>query len=447
MISTAEFAARRQQLLAQLPNNTIVIVPAAQEVTRSNDTEYHFRQNSDFFYLSGFNEPDSFLILSNAGKSQNADNTKKSNVIESAIFVRPTNELDEVWHGRRLGVNAAPLALKIDIAYSTDDIAQILPELLNQHDYLYYQLDANAYADKLVQAALATCNKAPKQSMVAPATICDVSRLIHSMRLIKSPAELAVLQQSADISCKAHCLAMQTCKPGMFEYQLEATILHSFAMQGARFAAYNTIVGGGENACILHYTQNSDALKSGDLVLIDAGSEYAAYAADITRTFPVNGKFSAPQVELYELVLASQLASLALLKAGNTIDQAMQVAVKIITQGLIDLGILQGDLSQCIAQNAHKEFFMHGLGHYLGLDVHDVGVYKHAGQDIPLQVGMVMTVEPGIYIPATAKVPDCYKGIGIRIEDNIVITAHGNEVLTAKVPKTIAAIEALMAAQ
>ncbi len=454
-MSEQEFVSRRQRLLAQLPANAIAVIPAAQEVVRSNDTEYHFRQNSDFFYLTGFNEPDAFLILSNQAELLTHLGDDDDGAVSSAMFVRPKDESAEIWHGRRLGVDAAPSVLGVDVAYSIDDIEEVLPALLNAHAYLYYQLGANANADTIVQGALHVVNKAPKQSMQAPTSIVDVSGLIHAMRLIKSPAELAIMQQSANISCTAHMNAMQLCEPGVFEYQLEACILHSFAMQGARFAAYNTIVGSGNNACILHYTENADALNSGDLVLIDAGSEFNGYAADITRTFPVNGTFSDAQREIYQLVLDAQLASIDVLVPGNCIGDAMDIAVRIITQGLLDLGILHGDIEACIKREAHKSFFMHGLGHYLGLDVHDVGNYKMPSstqpnspmQDAPLKPGIVMTVEPGIYIAENAEAPEQYKGIGVRIEDNIVITDTGNKVLTQKVPKTIADIEALMASR
>lgn len=440
MIHPAEFQARREQLLKQLLPNSIAIIPAAQEVTRSNDTEYHFRQNSDFFYLSGFNEPDAFLVLSNAMGASNHHDT-----VRSAMFVRPKDDVAEVWQGRRIGVNSAPQVLQVDIAYSIDELDELLPELLNGHTHLYFSLDQNIQADHIVQSALAYCRKAPKQSLLAPNSIYDVNTLIHAMRLIKSEAELALMQQSADISSYAHCQAMQICQPGMYEYQLEATLLHNFAMYGARFAAYNSIVGGGNNACILHYTENQDVLNDGDLVLIDAGSEFHGYAADITRTFPVNGKFSPAQTQLYELVLNTQLACIEQFKAGTSIAEVLPLAVKLITQGLLDLDILLGNFDDLIASEAYKSYFMHGLGHYLGLDVHDVGDYKTNGQHKALEAGMVITVEPGVYIPANAKVPEQFKGIGIRIEDNIVITPNGNKVLTHAVPKTISDIEALMA--
>lgn len=471
-ISVQEYAARRYKLLSMLAPNSIAIIAGAQEQIRSNDTEYHFRQNSDFFYLTGFNEPDAFLVLSNQGGDakqfavlDSNDSLEFNHATKddprsacSIMFVRPSDPTAEIWHGRRLGVLKAPQALNIDLAYAIEDISEVLPTLLDGHDHLYFSLGNNADADNIVQEALDVCKQAPKQSMNAPIRIEDVNCLIHAMRLIKSPAELALMQKSADISCDAHTAAMQICRPNMFEYQLEATILHSFAMQGARHAAYNSIVGSGENACILHYTENTDLLKEGDLVLIDAGSEFGGYAADITRTFPINGCFSKPQKDIYELVLATQLACIEAFKPGVTLSEVQKKAVEMITEGLIDLGVLEGDVQSCIDCEAYKAFYMHGLGHYLGLDVHDVGNYKERVLstqntidrpqyiDKPLEIGMVLTVEPGIYISGSAEVPMQYKNIGVRIEDNIVITAEGNRVLTANAVKTVDDIEAVMLA-
>lgn len=440
-INVTEFEARRAKLLSMVNANAVVVIPSGNEVTRSNDTEYPFRQNSDFYYLTGFDEPDCLLVLSN-----NPLVREDVGTCETTLFLRPKDDFAEIWHGRRLGITDAPKALLLDNAFSIDDVEEILPDIIDGHDYLYFELGNNPDADDIVQCSMAACKNAPKQSKQAPACIIDVSHQIHAMRLIKSPSEIAVMQKSADISCTAHKAAMTLCAPGVYEYQLEATILHSFAMQGARYPAYNTIVGGGDNACILHYVENKDVLSNGDLVLIDAGSEYQGYAADITRTFPVNGKFSQAQKDIYNLVLSVQLTCIEQLKPGRSIAQVMQLAVKMTTQGLIDLGILEGPLNTCIEEGAHKAFFMHGLGHYLGLDVHDVGNYKDQGQDKLLEIGMVMTVEPGIYISEKANVPAQYKGIGVRIEDNVVITANGNDVLTAQAPKSIDDIEAHMAA-
>ena len=444
MISLDEFAQRRQRLIEQLAPNSVAIIAAASEVTRSRDTEYHFRQNSDFFYLSGFNEPDAFLLLFRHGQAI----PKQEKTPASVLFLREKDPHAEIWHGRRLGVDAAPSALHIDMAFDLDDIDECLPELLNGVDHLYYSLDDNLSADATVLAAIATCKAAPKQSKTAPRNIVDVSYILHKMRLIKSPTEIATMQASADIACLAHKNAMQACKPELFEYQLEAHILHTFAMHGARFAAYNTIVGDDENTCILHYTENQSELIDGDLVLIDAGAEFEGYASDITRTFPVSGKFSEAQKTLYQLVLDAQLASLEVLKPGKTIAQAMQVAVRVITQGLVELGVLLGSVEECIENESYKAYFMHGLGHYLGLDVHDVGLYKEDGKDVLLEAGMVLTVEPGVYIADNednTHVPAQYKNTGIRIEDNIVITTDGHRIMTSAAPKTISDIEAIMA--
>ena len=454
LIDAKQYQARRIRLLNLLQSNAIVVIPSAQEVTRSNDTEYPFRQNSDFYYLTGFNEPDCVLVLSNSTvlshqsfNQEHGKNSVQGSGYHAALFLREKDDLAEIWHGRRLGVLSAPEQLLIDSAYGIDEIEDILPNIIDGHAHLYYEFGQNQSSNDIVQAAMGVCKKAPKESKQAPTSIIDVSHIIHNMRLIKSTQEIALMQLSANISCEAHKAAMKLCRPGVYEYQLEATILHSFAMQGARYAAYNTIVGGGENACILHYVENKDVLNDGDLVLIDAGSEYQGYAADITRTFPVNGRFNPAQKALYELVLNVQLACIDALKPGATIAHAMKLAVEMITEGLLALGILSGDVASCIKKEQHKAFFMHGLGHYLGLDVHDVGHYKENGQDKLLEMGMVMTVEPGIYISKNANVPQQFKGIGIRIEDNIVITAGGNQVLTQHAPKSIADIESLMASQ
>ncbi len=424
--------------MAQCRPSSLVIVPAASQVTRSNDTEYPFRQDSDFWYLSGFNEPDAVLVMSNQ--------LEGNKIQHSAVlmFVQPKDAHAEVWHGRRLGTASAPKELGLDEAYSLDSIEELLPELLNGHEHLYFSLDRNPAADALVQAALAECKAAPKQSMMAPNTIIDVGPILHQMRRIKSDAEIALMREAGIISADAHKRAMRFVKPGAFEYQLEAEIHHEFAMRGARYPAYGTIVGSGNNACILHYTENSEQIKDGDLILIDAGCELQGYAADITRTFPANGKFSAPQKALYQLVLDAQLAALEQLKPGNTIADGMKACVSVITHGLVDLGILSGEPEDLIESEAWRTYFMHGLGHYLGLDVHDVGIYKHQGNDLPLEAGVVITVEPGLYISEQSKAPKQYRGIGIRIEDDIVIHATGHEVLTASVPKSICDIEELM---
>lgn len=445
-ISLSEFQQRRDRLLAQCEPNSICIIAASSLVTRSNDTEYPFRQNSDFWYLTGFNEPNSFLILSNRALPQNnVVAAHVDNETASIIFVEPSDEHAEIWHGRRLGVNSAAEKLGTDLALDVDDIDEELVDIIDGHKHIYFSLDAVSRVESTINMALAECRNAPKQSKVAPSIVHDIQPILHAMRLVKSDAELSIMQRAADISAMAHVRAMLFSQTGKFEYQLEAEIHHEFAMQGARYPAYGTIVGSGENACILHYTENAGQLTSGHLVLIDAGCELEGYAADITRTFPVNGKFSPAQKQLYQLVLDSQEAALDKLKPGNTISQAMQACVRVIVEGLVNLGVLSGSVEANIQQETWRKYFMHGLGHWLGLDVHDVGIYKINDIDRPLEIGMVMTVEPGLYIPVSASVDDKFKGIGIRIEDDIVISAGGNHIMTSKAPKTVNEIEALMA--
>lgn len=445
-ISLSEFQQRRARLLSQCKPNSICIVAANSLVTRSNDTEYAFRQDSDFWYLTGFNEPNAFLVLSNKVFFKYTGETPAvEKETASIIFVQASDENAEIWHGRRLGVDNAASKLGADLAFDVDDIDEELVDIINGHENIYFSFDAEPLVESTISAALAECRNAPKQSKVAPSSMHDIQPLLHGMRLLKSDAEITIMQRAADISAMAHVRAMIFCQSGRFEYQLEAEIHHEFAMQSARSPAYGTIVGSGKNACILHYTENADELSSGDLVLIDAGCELEGYAADITRTFPVNGKFSPVQKVLYQLVLDSQQAALEQLKPGNTISQAMQACVRVLVEGLVEFGVLSGSVDNNIEKETWRKYFMHGLGHWLGLDVHDVGIYKINGMDRPLEVGMVMTVEPGLYIPTSANVDEKFKNIGIRIEDDIVITVGGNHIMTSKVPKAVNEIEALMA--
>lgn len=435
MISQSEFLARRADLLNKMLPNSICLIPASQLVTRSRDTEYPFRQDSDFWYLTGFPEPDALLLLSNSDDNDGA---------VSVLFCLPKNKLAEIWHGRRIGPQGAIEKYGFDEAYELDQANEALVALMDGHDHVYFAQGQNPGCDDLVFETLNTLRNAPKQSKIAPHSICDVRPIIHEMRLFKSEAELAVMAKAGKISAQAHSRAMKFCRPGQFEYQLEAELHHEFLMQGARQPAYGTIVGSGENSCILHYTENGDEMADGTLVLIDSGAELDGYAADITRTFPVNGSFSEPQKQLYQLVLDAQLQSMEHLKPGNTLKEATDVAVRVITEGLINLDILSGDVEQNIKDMTYRDYFMHGLGHWLGLDVHDAGDYKVNGQDRPLEPGMVLTVEPGIYVSPDAEVDQKWQGIGIRIEDNVVITDSGHENLTSDVVKSIDEIEALM---
>ncbi|MGJ8679839.1 Xaa-Pro aminopeptidase [Paraglaciecola sp.] len=434
-MSNTEFSSRRNQLLQSMQANSICLIPAADLVTRSRDTEYSFRQDSYFQYLCGFPEPQAWLVLSNRADFPNG---------LSVLFCLNKDPVAEIWHGRRYGPKQAKQDFQMDMTYVLDDLEEKLIELIDGHDNLYFAQGHNSAADEIVFSIMQSLRQAPKQSKLAPNNTLDVRSMLDEMRLIKSDAEINIMRQAANISVDAHKRAMQFSKAGINEYHLEAEIHHEFAMQGAKNPAYGTIVGGGNNACILHYTENNQVLNAGELVLIDAGCELQGYAADITRTFPVSGQFSEAQAALYQLVLDAQLAAFEWIKPENTIKQATDVAVKTITQGLLDLGILQGKLEENIEQQTYRQYFMHGLGHWLGLDVHDVGIYKIEGQDRPLKAGMVLTIEPGIYISPEANVEEKWKGIGIRIEDNLVVTKSGYENLTHGAPKTISHIETLM---
>jgi len=434
MISAQEFIARQDRLLAQCLPNSVCIVPAASMVTRSRDTEYGFRQHSDFWYLTGFNEPDAWLILSN---------NPRYGARYSAMVVQPLDKAAEIWHGRRLGAEAALARFSLDEAFELQELEEALFESMHEQDNLYFAFGESAYADGLVNNALSALRAAPKASL-APHATYDIRNILHEMRVFKSASEVAMMKAAAEISVDAHCRAMRFAHPGCYEYQIEAELHHSFAMAGARSPAYGTIVGSGENACILHYTENASQVKNGDLILIDAGAEYQGYAADITRTFPVNGKFSDAQKDIYALVLKAQTSVLDMLGPDVTLTSAMQHSVEILTEGLVELGILSGSVAKNLEDETWRDYYMHGLGHFLGLDVHDVGNYKIKGEDRPLKPGMVITVEPGLYIGTDSAAPDKYKGIGVRIEDDVVITATGVDVLTAGVPKEIDDIEALM---
>ncbi|WP_096740100.1 Xaa-Pro aminopeptidase [Pseudoalteromonas atlantica] len=431
-IQKSEFKARRERLLAKMDANSVAIIPAASEVTRSRDTEYAFRQDSDFFYLTGFNEPDAVLVLCN-----NSDTP-------STLFCLDKDKLAEIWHGRRIGFEKAKNEYLFDETYALSELTEQLLDLVNGQQILFYAQGAYPSFDTKVFTLLNTLRSAPKKGYQAPSTIKDVRGLIHEMRLFKSPSEVNIMREGCEISARGHMRAMRYSHPGATEFQLEAELHHHYAMNGAPHPAYGTIVGSGDNANILHYTQNSDVLKDGDLVLIDSGCELQGYAADITRTFAVNGKFSEPQAALYNIVLKAQEVAFEEVKPGGFMSHANKRAMEVMTQGLLDLGILIGDFDELMAKGACKEYYMHGLGHWLGLDVHDVGDYKQNNVERAFEPGMVLTIEPGLYISEDSNAPQQYKGIGIRIEDNLLITESGHENLTLSVPKTINDIEALM---
>lgn len=436
MITLATFLQRRKALLSHMAPASAALLFAAPEVTRNADCEYPYRQNSDFWYFTGFSEPEAALLLIKSDETH----------YHSVLFNRVRDKTAEIWFGRRLGQDAAPAHLGVDRALAWEDIATQLPLLLNGLDVVYHAQGMYPFADQLLFTALETLRNGARQKLSAPTTLTDWRPWVHEMRLFKGPEEIAILRRAGEISALAHTRAMQVCRPGMAEYQLEGEILHEFNRHGARFPSYSTIVGGGENGCILHYTENESELRDGDLVLIDAGCELQGYAGDITRTFPVNGKFTAPQRAIYDIVLASLNKALSLYRAGTTIRDVNNEVIRVMVSGLINVGVMQGDIDQLIAEGAHRQFYMHGLGHWLGLDVHDVGNYGSADRGRILEVGMVLTVEPGLYIAPDADVPAEFRGIGIRIEDDIVLTEEGNENLTDSVVKDAEAIEALMAA-
>ncbi len=436
MITLENYQQRRQSLLAKMVPGSAALLFAAPEVTRSRDTEYLFRQNSDFWYFTGFNEPEALLVLIKSDENHN----------HSVLFNRVRDLNAEIWFGRRLGQQAAPEKLGVDKALPWDDVDQQLSQLLNGLDVVYHAAGEYPFADQKLSAALQTLRNGSRQNLHAPSTVTDWRPWVHEMRLFKDAEEIAILRKTGRISALAHQRAMETCRPGMFEYQLEGEILHEFSRHGSRFASYNTIVGGGENGCILHYTENESELRDGDLVLIDAGCELYGYAGDITRTFPVNGRFSPAQRQIYDIVLASLEHALSVYRPGVSIREVNDQVIRIMVSGLVALGVMQGEVDTLIAENAHRQFYMHGLGHWMGLDVHDVGDYGSPSRERLLEPGMVLTVEPGLYIAPDADVPAQYRGIGIRIEDDILITEHGHENLTDTVVKTADDIEALMAA-
>lgn len=430
----AEFQQRRQRVLEQMSDNSALILFSSLECKRNADTTYPFRQDSYFWYLTGFNEPDSVLLLKKSNNEQHA-----------MLFLRPSDPLMETWNGRRLGIERATTDLNLDAAFSIEDLQQQLPLLLNGTQTLYYAQEVQAWGDEVVRQTLSLMRAKQRQGLRVPLTQICWRPILDEMRLFKSENEIRLMQQAGQISALAHMRAMKQARPQRFEYELASELLHEFNRFGARSESFGSIVASGDNACILHYTENDRLMQDGDLVLIDAGCEFAMYAGDISRTFPVNGKFSQAQREVYQIVLDAQKRAIELLVNGSSIKHANDEVLKIKVAGLAKLGILSGEVEQLIADKAYLRFYMHGLGHWLGLDVHDVGEYGE-NRSRTLAPGMVVTVEPGLYIPNAEDIPPAYRGIGVRIEDDLLITDYGNKVLTAAVPKEIDEIESLMAA-
>jgi Xaa-Pro aminopeptidase len=434
-ISKSEYARRRRNLMGLMETNSIAIIPSSHEQVRSRDTHFTFRQDSDFLYLSGFSEPEAVIVLI-PGRRHG----------QFVVFCRERDRGMELWNGYRAGPEGVCESYSADDAFPISDIDDILPGLIEGRDRVYYSMGRSTEFDQKIMSWVNAIRLRESTGAVPPGEFTDLDHMLHELRLYKSAAELRLMKKAGEITATAHTRAMRSCRPGMFEYQLEAEITHEFSMGGARSAAYPSIVGGGENACILHYVENSEKLRDGDLVLIDAGCELEGYAADVTRTFPVNGRFSKEQRALYEIVLKAHEAAVAAIKPGNHWDQPHEASVKVITEGLVKLGLLKGAVAQLVKDGAYRDFYMHRVGHWLGLDVHDVGDYRVEGAWRMLEPGMVMTVEPGIYVAAdNNRVAKKWRGIGIRVEDNVVVTDTGCEIMTGGVVKSVDDIEDLMA--
>ena len=435
-IPKSEYARRRKALMAQMEPNSIAILPAAPVYIRNRDVEHVYRQDSDFQYLTGFPEPEAVMALI-PGREHG----------EYVLFCRERDPERELWDGLRAGQDGAISKFGADDAFPIGDIDDILPGLIEGRERVYCAIGCNQEFDHRLMEWVNHIRAKARLGATPPNEFVALNHLLHDMRLYKSAAEVKVMKEAAEISARAHVRAMQASRAGLFEYHLEAELDYEFRKGGAKMPAYGSIVAAGKNACILHYRENDAPLKDGDLVLIDAGCEIDCYASDITRTFPVSGRFSPEQKAIYELVLASQEAAFKEIAPGKHWNEAHEATVRVITAGLVELGLLSGDVDELIASEAYKPFYMHRAGHWLGMDVHDVGDYKVGGEWRVLEVGMAMTVEPGIYIaPDNDKVAKKWRGIGVRIEDDVVVTKKGCEILTGGVPKTVAEIEALMAA-
>lgn len=434
-ISKSEYARRRKALMEQMEPNSIAVLPAAQVYIRNRDVEHNYRQDSDFQYLTGFPEPEAVAVLI-PGREHG----------EYVLFCREKDKERELWDGYRAGQEGAISEYGADDAFPISDVDDILPGLIEGRERVYYAMGANQEFDLRLTNWIKTIRSKARLGAQPPNEFVALDHLLHDMRLYKSAAEIKVMQAAADISAQAHTRAMQSCEPGQYEYQLEAELQHCFMRNGSRSPAYASIVAAGRNACILHYTENTSQIRDGDLVLIDAGCELDCYASDITRTFPANGRFSPEQRAIYDIVLAAQAAAIEVIAPGRHWNESHEATVRVITEGLRDLGLLQGDVDELITSEAYRPFYMHRAGHWLGMDVHDVGDYRIGGEWRVLEPGMVMTVEPGIYIaPDNSNVPKKWRGIGVRIEDDVVVTRTGCDVLSASVPKDADAIEALMA--
>lgn len=433
-MNKTEFAKRRRRLMQMMGKGSVAIIPAAQHALRNRDVEYPYRPDSDFYYLTGFAEPESVAVLCPKRKQG-----------EYILFCRERDPKKETWVGPWAGLDGARDAYSADDAFPITDLDDILPGLLENRDKVYYSMGCHSSFDQRVIGWVTRLRERVRAGVHAPGEFVVLDHFLHDMRLFKSPGEIRIMKQAAKVSVEAHKRAMKICRPGMMEYEVEAEILHHFRHHNCE-TAYGSIVAGGKNSCTLHYVTNNKMLNEGDLLLIDAGAEKDFYAADITRTFPVNGKFSREQQTIYNIVLAAQVAAIKRVKPGNRWNQPHDAAVRVITKGLVTCGLLKGQVRQLIKDQAYRRFYVHHTGHWLGMDVHDVGDYKIGDQWRQFEPGMTLTVEPGIYIPTgSKKVAKKWWNIGVRIEDDVLVTKDGCQVLTEGLPKTVKDIEALMA--
>jgi len=433
-MNQSEFKKRRQRLMRKMGKGSIAIVPTAPVRQRNSDVDHRFRPDSDFIYLTGFAEPEAICVL-RPGHDEG----------EYLLFCRERDPEKELWDGLRAGLDGAKERYGADEAYPITELEQYLPKMLENHQRVFYAIGSHEEMDLLLPKWIRQVRNMARAGITAPKEIVALDHLLHRLRLIKSKTEIKAMKKSADIAADAHNRLMQTCKPDMSEHRLEAEFHYRCALDDARELSYPSIVAGGSNACILHYTENDAVMQDGDMVLIDAGCEYDYYASDITRTFPVNGKFTTPQKALYQLVLDAQYAAIDKVKPGNHFNEPHEAAVKVLTKGLVKLGLLKGQPASLIKKEAYKKFFMHRTSHWLGMDVHDVGDYKVNDDWLCFEPGMVLTIEPGLYIAAGSKgVAKKWRGIGIRIEDDVLVTKDGNQVLSSNSVKKIDEIEALM---
>ncbi|MEO2094095.1 MAG: aminopeptidase P N-terminal domain-containing protein [bacterium] len=435
------YQTHRERLLDGLARTkSAAIVATATHKVRNNDCEYRFRPDSDFWYLTGFAEPGALLVLLPDGALGDEEPRR------SILFLREKNAKLETWTGRRLGVQAAPKTLGVDAAYDIEDIWDVLGDLLKNYQSIVYRTGLSEERDRKVLAMIAGLRNKARGGIQPPVELIDPAPSLHEQRLFKSPAELELMRAAAAITCEAHIAAMERAAPGVGENEIDALIEYTFRCRGATGMAYTTIAAGGDNACILHYVENDEPLVDGELLLVDAGCEVEYYASDVTRTYPVNGSFNPAQKEIYELVLEAQLAAIEAIQPGLAMDQVHAVAKRVLTRGLIRLGLLAGEGDKTAEEGAEERFTIHKTSHWLGLDVHDCGSYCAADEPRKLEPGMVLTVEPGLYISADDEsVDERWRGIGVRIEDDILVTAEGSENLTAQIPKTIEAVEAACA--